>query len=110
MAGALNLDMHGRDRRDIKEHWRALKGSRVAWSGKVHRASAGRHGYKILVKDPAVPTAVAYNIILTGEDRAAAKGIVDGDELRFEGVIRDYRPGKGERGTIVVLTDVRIVR
>jgi len=105
VSKALDLDKHEGERGDVRDHWRALKGSRVSWHGKVYRVSTGWRGYKILLMNDAVPTDEKYNIVLTGRDRDEAKDIDDDDELWFKGVIDNYKAGKGERGTIVTLTD-----
>jgi hypothetical protein len=105
VSKALNLDKHEGERSDIREHFRAHKGSKVEWSGMVYRVRLGRRGYEIQVKNHAVPTDGAYNIVLKGDEREEARDVDDDDEIWFTGEIADYKPGRGERGAIVVLTD-----
>jgi hypothetical protein len=110
VSKALHLDRHEGERSDIREHFRALKGSKVEWSGKVYRVRVGRRGYEIQVKNHSAPTNGTYNIVLKGDERDEAKDIDDDDEIWFTGEIDDYKPGRGERGAIVVLTDGDIKR
>ena len=108
VSKALDLDKHEGEKSDIREHWRALKGAHVEWSGNVYRVSTGWRGYKIQLMNDSVKTDEKYNIVLTGRDREDAKDIDDDDELWFEGVISDYRVGQGERGPIITLKEGEI--
>lgn len=105
VSKALNLDRHDGERSDVKEHFRALKGSKVEWSGMVYRVKVGRRGYEIQVKNHSAPTDGTYNIVLKGDEREEAQDVDNDDEIWFTGEIADFKPGRGERGAIVVLAD-----
>jgi len=106
---AEGLDVSKHTKAEVKEFWLSVIEKQVVWTAKATTVRTGRRGFKILANDPSVPTDIDYNLVLRGrEQQEKAQSISEGQRIKFRGTIASFDYGKGERGAIIVLTDVEI--
>jgi hypothetical protein len=95
-----NLNLAKNTSLAVETYWLEIKGAEVTWSGEVVDVKGGKGKAKISIANKNRSTYKGYNIVLETFDMEGAAKLKIGQDVRFNGLISDY---KGKKGNPIIV-------
>jgi len=91
----------------VKTNWQEMMGQEVTWTGKVVNVVGGKAKADIYAANKDRSTYRGYNIVLETYDIQGASKLDIGKNIKFKGVLSDYKGRKG-RPIVIYLNSVEL--
>ncbi|GAB4489100.1 MAG: hypothetical protein OHK006_20360 [Thermodesulfovibrionales bacterium] len=102
-----NLDLHKNTKLHVREYWDGVRGRGLSSSGTVVDVRGGRGRAQVIVANKSRRLVRGHNIVLVVNDEERAARLRKGQQVRFRGVLHDYRSAR-HGGVVLTLSDAEV--